>query len=218
MGLTKTDFMRGMQCPRMLWLDKNRPELKIIPPETQRRLDKGNEFGDKAMGLFGPFVEMTAYIPNTSIINKKKMVRDTRHHIEIGTENICEAAFDVNGNFCAVDILHKTDDGYEMYEVKNTHTVEQQHIDDASYQSYIVRNSGIDLKGVFLVYHGDDEEDPYEIMEITDQAEKYATIVEENIPRLENIRKFKTEPKIPMGGQCTAPYECWYCSHCEIES
>lgn len=65
MGLSKTEFMRGMQCPKQLWLDTNKPELKIIPEQTQRRLDCGNEFGDKAMAMFGPFVEVTEYIPNT---------------------------------------------------------------------------------------------------------------------------------------------------------
>ncbi len=54
MSISKTDFMRGMQCPKMLWLDAHRPGLKVIPPETQRRLDRGNEFGDKAMAMFGP--------------------------------------------------------------------------------------------------------------------------------------------------------------------
>ncbi|MBO5567637.1 MAG: hypothetical protein J6A79_01650 [Clostridia bacterium] len=49
MGITKTDFMRGMQCPKMLWLDKHKPKLKVIPPEVQRRLDAGNDFGDQAM-------------------------------------------------------------------------------------------------------------------------------------------------------------------------
>ena len=32
MALTKTDFMRGMQCPKMLWLDKHKPGLKFRPP------------------------------------------------------------------------------------------------------------------------------------------------------------------------------------------
>ena len=50
MGITKTDFMRGMQCPKMLWLDKHKPKLKVIPPEVQEKLDAGNEFGDLAMG------------------------------------------------------------------------------------------------------------------------------------------------------------------------
>ena len=39
MAITKTDFMRGMQCPKMLWLDKHRPDLRVIPPEIQAKLD-----------------------------------------------------------------------------------------------------------------------------------------------------------------------------------
>lgn len=61
MGITKTDYMRGMQCPRMLWLDKHKPEERIIPPQVQQRLDEGNAFGDAAMGIFGEYVETTAY-------------------------------------------------------------------------------------------------------------------------------------------------------------
>ena len=34
MGITKTDFMRGMQCPKMLWLDRHKPGLKVIVYST----------------------------------------------------------------------------------------------------------------------------------------------------------------------------------------
>lgn len=67
LGITKTDFMRGMQCPKMLWLDKHKPSLKVIPPEVQARLNAGNDFGDRAMGMFGPYEEMTVYRPGTTI-------------------------------------------------------------------------------------------------------------------------------------------------------
>ena len=67
MGITKTDFMRGMQCPKMLWLDKHRPNLKVIPPEVQEKLDAGNEFGDRAMSMFGEYEEMTVYLPGRQI-------------------------------------------------------------------------------------------------------------------------------------------------------
>lgn len=48
MGITKTYFMRGMQCRKMLWPDKHKPSLKVMPPEVQQRLDAGNDFGDRA--------------------------------------------------------------------------------------------------------------------------------------------------------------------------
>lgn len=81
MGVTKTDFMRGMQCPRMLWLDKHHPELKVIPPEVQARLDAGNEFGDKAMGMFGPFVETTTYKADGKL-DYNAMLQKTKECIE----------------------------------------------------------------------------------------------------------------------------------------
>lgn len=29
MGVTKTDYMRGMQCPKMLWLDRHKKRLSL---------------------------------------------------------------------------------------------------------------------------------------------------------------------------------------------
>ena len=93
MGITKTDFMRGMQCRKMLWLDKHRPDLKVIPPEIQEKLDAGNEFGDRAMAMFGDYEEMTVFRPGTQIPDKKAMAARTAEHLEKGTPVICEAAF-----------------------------------------------------------------------------------------------------------------------------
>ena len=82
MAITKTDFMRGMQCPRMLWLDKHKPGLRVIPPEVQQRLDAGNEFGDLAMGMFGPYEEMTVYRPGTRIPDKKSHAGKTQEPLD----------------------------------------------------------------------------------------------------------------------------------------
>ena len=109
MGITKTDFMRGMQCRKMLWLDKHRPDLKIIPSEIQQKLDAGNDFGDRAMAMFGEYEEMTVYRPGTQIPDKKAMAAKTAEHLEKGTPVICEAAFIYYNNYCAVDILKKTE-------------------------------------------------------------------------------------------------------------
>ena len=127
MGVTKTDFMRGMQCPKMLWLDRHKPEEKIIPPEVQARLDKGNEFGDSAMGMFGPYVETTTYKADGKL-NYTAMIEKTKECLLDGTLNICEAAFSYYNNYCAVDILRKVDNGYEIYEVKDSPEVKTQFV------------------------------------------------------------------------------------------
>ena len=220
MGLSKTDFMRGMQCPKMLWLDSHRPELKVIPPSTQQRLDRGNEFGDKAMAMFGPFTLVTEYIPNTKYLNKAKMIQNTRSAMKAGADNICEASFEYQGIFCAVDILHRVEsDIWEMYEVKDSPEVKQQFIEDAAYQAWILDKCGVQLDGVFVVYHYDDETDPFEPVDVTEEAIEYVNVIEANLARLLEVKNSKAEVLIPCGSQCNVPYQCWYqdyCSHLPV--
>ena len=161
MGITKTDFMRGMQCRKMLWLDKHRPGLRVIPPEIQARLDAGNDFGDRAMGMFGPYEEMTIYRPGTRIPDKKKMAEKTRQHLQAGTAVICEAAFLNYNNYCAADILRKTETGYDFYEVKNAAEVHGQFVKDAGFQYYIMHRCGVRIGRIFIVIHGPEEEHPF---------------------------------------------------------
>ena len=161
MALTKTNFMRGMQCPKMLWLDKHKPELKIIPPEVQARLDAGNEFGDRAMSMFGDYEEMTVYRPGTTSPDKRAMLRNTEDALNRGVPVICEAAFSNYNNYCAVDILRRTDTGYDIYEVKNSLEVSEQFIKDVAFQHYIVSRCGLKIGKIFIVLSSGDEDDPF---------------------------------------------------------
>ena len=236
MAITKTDFMRGMQCPKMLWLDKHRPGLKVIPPETQKRLDRGNEFGDKAMAMFGPFEEMTEYISGTRYLDKKKMVlktkdmtvyrpgttipdkaamlQRTREHLEAGTRVICEAAFCNYNNYCAVDILRKTETGYDFYEVKNAGEVQPQFIKDAAFQYYIISRCKLKIGRIFIVIHGPDEDNPFVPVDVTKEAKGYYKWINDHIWDLNRMQKQPEEIEVQPGTQCSDPYECWYYGYC----
>ena len=213
MGVTKTDYMRGMQCPRMLWLDRHRPEERIIPPEVQKRLDEGNAFGDAAMGMFGEYVETTAFKENRKL-DFAKMLEKTQECLRNGTPVICEAAFRYYGNYCAVDILRKVGEGYELYEVKNSSGVSEQFIKDVGFQRYILIRCGIRLKKCCIVYHGEDEANPYVIEDVSEKAKAFSETVNDNIWRLGKIKFQKEEVMQEPGSQCKEPYECWYYDYC----
>lgn len=217
MAITKTDFMRGMQCPKMLWLDKHKPKLKVIPPEVQHRLDAGNDFGDRAMGMFGPFEEMTVYLPGTHIPDTKAMVQKTQEHMEAGTPVICEAAFSNYNNYCAVDILRKTEDGYDFYEVKNSPEVYPQFIKDAAFQYYIISRCKVRLGHVYIVIHGPDENDPFVPVDVTSEVKRLYKWINDHIWDLNRMQKQPEEIEIEPGEQCTRPYECWYYGYCHGE-
>ena len=214
MGISKTDFMRGMQCRKMLWLDKHKPSLKVIPPEVQQRLDAGNDFGDRAMSMFGDYEEMTVYQPGTTYPDTKAMVAKTLEHLEKGTSVICEAAFIYYNNYCALDILRKTSTGYDIYEVKNAPAVYDQFVRDVGFQYYIVSRCKVKIGNIYIVTHGNDEDNPFVINDVTEQAKAYAKWVNDNIWDLNRMQKEPEEVQVEVGEQCSKPYECWYYKYC----
>ena len=216
MGLTKTDYVRGMQCPKMLWLDRHKPEAREIPAEVRCRMVRGNDFGDRMMGVFGPYIEVQEYYPGTKHPDKEKMAAKTAELIAAGTKIICEAAFmDGEGNYCAADILRKTDDGYEMYEVKNSPSVSETFVKDTGFQAYLIRKCGVFLKRIFIIFNSGDPYDPYQVEEITERTNRYAVWVEDNIGKLGEIAQQSEEVLTEMGSQCSYPYKCWYYGYCE---
>lgn len=214
MGITKTDFMRGMQCRKMLWLDKHKPNLRVIPDYIQQRLDAGNEFGDRAMAMFGDYEEMTIYRPGTQIPDKKAMASKTAEHLQKGTPVICEAAFIYYNNYCAVDILRKTETGYDFYEVKNSPELHDQFIRDAGFQYYILNRCKVRINKIYIVTHGPDEDNPFIPNNVTDMAKGYLKWIDSNLWDLNRMQKQPEEIDINVGDQCTNPYECWYYSYC----
>ena len=217
MAITKTDFMRGMQCPKMLWLDKHKPQMRVIPPEIQARLDAGNDFGDRAMGMFGPYEEMTVYRPGTTIPDKKAMLANTLDALRRGVPVICEAAFSNYNNYCAADLIRKTDHGYDLYEVKNAPEVHEQFIRDAGFQYYIISRSGLRIGRIFIVIHGPEEEHPFVPVEVTEEAKGFYSWINDHIWDLNRMQKQQDEVDIEPGDQCSNPYECWYYGYCHGE-
>ena len=214
MAISKTDFMRGMQCPKMLWLDKHRPALKVIPEETRRKLDAGTDFGDRAMGMFGPYEEMTVYRPGTRIPDTAAMVRRPQEHLQAWTPVIFQAALSTDNNYCAVDILRKTESGYDFYEVKNSPKVDPQFVRDAGFQYYIMARCKVKIGKIFIVIHGPDEEDPFVPVDVTKEAKGYYRWINDNIWDLNRMQKQGEEPETEPGDRCSDPYECWYYGYC----
>ena len=131
-----------------------------------------------------------------------------------GLRFICEASFSFYGNYCAVDILRKTDNGYDIYEVKNSTAITEQHIKDAGFQRYLAIKCGVPVKRCFVVYNSGDEQNPFAIEEVTAIAKEYSRVVSEKIWDLNKIKFSKEEVETEMGLQCDFPYECWYKEYC----
>ena len=233
MPISKTDFVRGLQCEKMLWLDAHAPEHKIIPPEVQERLDAGNAFGDVAMGIFGPYVETTTFREDGRL-HYSAMIAKTTQLLSQKEPIICEGSFTWYGNFCAADILRRVGNKYALYEVKNTWRVREEFVTDLGFQRLILRKCGVDIAGCYLVLRGDTppEDLPqdfcgktvetifnadmvYRIVDVTKESRTTERLASERIFELGKLkRKDACMPCIAMGEHCKKPYECWYFAYC----
>ena len=115
---SKSKYCRLWQCPKMLWMDKYKPEEKTEDATDDSRMEAGTEVGKLARELFGKPVDVTETVNGQ--LNLPAMTDRTQVEIEHETSVICEASFSYQGCYCAVDILKRENDGWAIYEVKSS--------------------------------------------------------------------------------------------------
>ena len=219
--LSKSKYCGLWQCPKIAWLKKYKPEKLAFDESTLSRMEAGNEVGDLAMGLFGDFVEVTAY--HGDKLDLPQMIAATKAEMEKGTPVICEASFQYNGLYCAVDILKKENGGWAIYEVKSsTHNDQPVYIADVAYQKYVLEHCGVPVSGLYLVcldgdYVFDGCLDIHRLFKITDVAQ--AAQVEENsiaanLSIAERLLASEEEPAIDLSVNCKNPYLCGFWPYC----
>jgi hypothetical protein len=215
--LSKSLFMRGLQCHKSLYLQKFRPELKDeISEETQWQFDMGTKVGSLAQQLFPG----GAIVPYEGLSHSEQ-ISMTQALIEQGRETIYEAAFSYNDFFIKADILRHGNDGWEIYEVKSSSSVGEYHYNDASVQYHIVYGTGLPVTKVCLVYinkdyvrHGEIEvQKLFKIVDITQIALEKRPFIAEEIQKQQTMLK-GDEPVIDIGPQCESPYVCDFKGYC----
>lgn len=221
MFFSKSKYCGLWQCPKIAWLKKYKPEEYIIDENTKSRMENGNIVGDLAMQLFGDYNEVTTYTNNK--LDIPKMIEKTKQYMLDGLDNICEASFNYNGLYCAVDILRKQDNGYAIYEVKSsTHEDNYVYIVDIAYQKYVLEHCGVKVTSTYLVninsdYIFDGTLKLNELFKITD-VWKFVVDeqkeVEEKIKMAEKLLKDKNEPNIDISCNCNSPYKCGFWKYC----
>lgn len=235
MGLSKSKYTTYCQCPKALWLRTYDPDKATpIDEGAMARFATGNEVGDLAMQLFGDFVEVTSLKEDGSL-DLPAMIEKTNACLSDGTQNIAEASFAWQGNYCAVDILHKTDSGWAIYEVKsssgsfdpkkNTRAILQKYAYDIAYQKYVLNQCGINVTGVYLVrlnsdYVRGEELDLQQLFHITEMSELVAeeySVIEQKIAAANYMLSQSFAPSIEIGKQCKKPYQCAFFEYCRGE-
>ena len=216
MNLSKSRYCRAVQCPKMLWLEKYKPEVKE-EIDTTDVMEQGNLVHEVARYLFQEHINIE-YTDNL-----QEMIKDTYRTIEsYESVIITEASFNYEKNFCSVDILKKDKDNYEIYEVKSSTGLKEVYINDASYQYYVLTNLGFKVTKCTIVtidssYEriGHLELDKlFKENDITDDVIKLQPTVKENIEKINTYMADELEREEPLDTHCYSPYACPFFSYC----
>ncbi|SEA16650.1 protein of unknown function [Desulfuromusa kysingii] len=215
--LSKSQYVRGMQCDKSLYLYKYHKELRDEISNAQKAVfASGTDVGVLAQQLFPDGVE----VPYEGM-SISEQVRMTRDEIAKGTKNIYEASFAFDGLFVKVDILHHGENGWELYEVKSSTSVKTVNYHDVSFQFYVVAGAGIQLSKACLVHinnqyvrNGDIEVD--KLFTFNDMTNDVSGM-QHNLPNV--ITKMRNmldgdQPTTDIGPHCSDPYDCDFHGHC----
>jgi CRISPR/Cas system-associated exonuclease Cas4 (RecB family) len=217
--LSKTSFIRGRQCEKSLWLYFFRPALRDRPDELRRSLfGRGHKVGYFARGLFPGGGDSSPANP----ARWSEAVALTQKFIAEGKEVIYEAAFEYGECLVYADILVKAGDAWKVYEVKSSLRVSDYHLQDASFQYYVIKGAGCEIESFHIVHPNPDfvhegEITPERFFFIHDVTARVVSRQEEIIQGVASFKRMLEQQQMPVkevGAHCQSPYPCDFKTFC----
>ena len=117
--LSKSQYLRGLQCPKALWLHRYRPDLKPdIPPARQYLFDSGREVGRLAQSYFQGGVEIVAAYNRIEEAVRSTIIESRRKPAALFEA----AALTTDGAYSRIDIMRPRGRSgvWDLVEVKST--------------------------------------------------------------------------------------------------
>ncbi|TKX33699.1 DUF2779 domain-containing protein [Campylobacter taeniopygiae] len=218
MFLSKSRYIRALQCVKSLWLKTYKSEVLDTPDDNVlTKFSTGDKVGELAYGLFSKGVKIE--FQSSTFEEKCQLTKDL---IEQNQEIIYEATFSYKGIVVMVDILQNTKSGLIINEVKSSTSLKDVYLDDCALQYYVLSNLGYSVNRVNLIYINKNyiREDKLNLDElfivgdITQQVASKQRQVEQNLIDFEQVLALEEEPNIDIGKQCFYPYECDAYTYC----
>ena len=214
--LSKSLYVRGLQCPKSLWLKKYKRD--VLDQNTDPAVfETGNIVGELACELFGGGKRIKF---DGSSFDEK--IAQTENFIKNGEKAIYEATFCFDEILVMVDILQVVDGKLIINEVKSSTSLSDVYIDDASIQYYVISSLGYDVERVNVIHLNNqyirgeklELDKLFVIKDVTDRIVSMQSKVAENIKKLKRIIGDDVEPNLDIGAHCFKPYECDGMNHC----
>ncbi|MDT8442384.1 MAG: hypothetical protein RQ723_12095 [Desulfuromonadales bacterium] len=220
-SLSKSSFIKGLQCPKQLWFYKNCYDQRDpVSPQLDAVFRFGHEIGELATRLF-PGGRMLC----CDDLSQAEQVATTQRWIAEGATTIYEAAFSAQGVFARVDILHRGTAGWEIFEVKSATRVKPVFVQDLALQAWVLRQVGLTVSTAGLItlkcYQLPDPTDlarQFAIHDLTRDVDDLQAFVGLQIAGMQAMLSQSGPPPVEAGQQCVTPYRCSFHGYCHQNS
>lgn len=208
--ISKSKYLAGLQCPKLLWYHYNSPGDIPEPDEaTQAVFDTGHLVGDLAKRLYPGGEEVPMGDSLSETVSRTQALLPQR-------KPIFEASFLADGCYCRVDVLvPAAGDAWDLIEVKSATSVKPVNIDDVAFQAHCLGRAGVSLNRLHLMhldnrYVKQGEIDPGGLLHAEDVTSGAGEKKPEVARTVEGLLGAIAgpEPEVPIGPHCNAPYGC----------
>lgn len=218
-ALSKSRLIAFRQCPKRLWLEVHRPQLREDSAQARAGFEVGHAVGEVAQRLYDP-------AGRGVVVDREGGLGAAfeRSRALLGSgAPVFEAGFAAGGAYAFADVLlPQGRRGWRLVEVKASTTVKDYQRDDAAIQAQVFAAAGVPLAGVALanidstwVYPGgEDYRGLFRETDVTEEAQGRADEVKAWIRGAQAVAAAPEEPAVAMGAQCREPFECGFAGYC----
>lgn len=220
--LSKSKYIRGIQCERGLWLEVHNPRLARYPAATLQRFQQGRDFERRFKDTFPQGIDISRRL-RANIMQYPVL---TAHLLtQAGDVVLFEAGFIYDGVLVLADVLHKQPDGtVVVYEVKDSTHLTDTFRHDVAIQHYVIAHAlpivvqpdlfspSPSLRHFYLLHH--DDEDNFLQEDLAPYAQSQWDATARRIARFHQVEALADEPDTPMSPHCQQPYPCPFQHHC----
>lgn len=209
--LSKSKYIRGLQCDRALWLDVYRPRLARYTAEQMRRFDRGRDFEYAFKARFPDGIDLSAELGRNVDLYPARTARllDLRP-CTVARTVLFEAGFQYDDVLVLADVVCRREDGsLDIYEVKSGTALSDTYRRDAALQHYVISHCRR-INSFSVVYNG---EGHFIIADLTEDLAAEADTIARTIAAMKGILAHG-EPDTPTGQHCLEPYACPYQRYC----
>ena len=217
--LSKSQFLKGLQCEKYLWLYRNRKNLIPEVSESQQHLfDEGHAIGRLAHQRFPGGVEITA-----DFLHQEQALQQTKDVIAAGAKTLYEPAAIFDKVFIRADILNRNTDGtWDLVEVKGSTAVSEVYLYDLAIQRHVLEGAGFRIRRTILMHVNNeyvrngaiDPDEFFLLADLTKEIKELLKGVPTQVRRFQRVAGLSAAPQIDIGPHCDAPYECVFKEHC----